>query len=193
MAQLHKLINKTFKLYIERETKETVFFVCYTCRIRCDFTCKLCSDSIFCMFFTLIFGDIFFLLFLILANCVHDESRADSSNGSEDCGTYRFLCTQMKILQLLEFGYIFCLFSQKHDRKGSSQKNIHRRRISPSSTIVYIIKKNCCLYTDNLPYICRIYFEHHHLWVQNQGFHMVCQYPLCTCSKMDGFEMTPLF
>ena len=131
MAQLHKLINTTFKLYIERETKETVLFVCYTCRIRCDFTCKFCSDSIFCMFFTLIFGDIF------LANCVRDESSADSSNGSEECGTYRFLC----ILQLLEFGYIFCLFSQKHDRKGSSQKNIHRWRISPSSTVVYIIKK----------------------------------------------------
>ena len=137
-----------------------MLFVCYTCRIRCDFTCKFCSDSIFCMFFTLIFCDIFFT-FLILANCVRDESSADSSNGSEECGTYRFLCTQMKILQLLEFGYIFCLFSQKHDRKGSSQINIRRRRISPSSTVVYIIKKNCCLYTDNLPYICRIYFEHH--------------------------------
>ena len=70
-----------------------------TCRIRCDFTCKLCSDSIFCMFFTLIFDDIL----LILANCVCDESSADFSNGSEVCGTYRFLCTQMKILQLLEF------------------------------------------------------------------------------------------
>ena len=117
-----------------------MLFVCYTCRIRCGFTCKLCSDSIFCMFFTLSFGDIFFT-FLILANCVRDESSANSSNGSEECGTYRFLCTQMKILQLLEFGYIFCLFSQKHDRKGLSQKNIHRRRISPSSTVVYIIKK----------------------------------------------------
>ena len=105
----------------------------------------------------------FFFTFLILANCVCDESSADSSNGSEECGTYRFLCTQMKILQLLEFGYIFCLFSQKHDRKGSSQKNTHRRQISPSSTVVYIIKKNCCSYTDNLPYICRIYFEHYHL------------------------------
>ena len=52
----------------------------------------------------------FFFTFLILANCVRDESSADSSNGSDECGTYRFLCTQMKILQLLEFGYIFCLF-----------------------------------------------------------------------------------
>ena len=46
----------------------------------------------------------------------------------------------MKILQLLEFGYIFFLFSRKRDRKGSSQKNIHRRQISPSSTVVYSIK-----------------------------------------------------
>ena len=59
---------------------------------------------------------------------------------------HTFLCTQMKSLQLLEFGYIFCLFSQKHDRKGSSQKNIHRRRTSPSSTVVYIIKKLLFVY-----------------------------------------------
>ena len=92
------------------------------------------------MFFTLIFGDIFFYFFNFSKLC-SQENGADSSNGSEERGTYRFLCTQMKILQLLEFGYIFCLFSQKHDRKGSSQKNIHRRPISPSSTVVYIIKK----------------------------------------------------
>ena len=101
------------------------------------------------------FSGIFFLSFLILANCVRDESSADSSNGSEECGTYRFLCTQMKILQLLEFGYIFCLFSQKHDRKGSSQKNVHRRRISPSSTVVYIIKKK----TVCIPIIYPTYVE----------------------------------
>ena len=63
-------------------------------------------------------------------------------------------CVQMKILQLLEFGYIFCLFSQKYDRKGSSQKNSHRRRISPSSTVVYSIKTVVCM-----PIIYRTYVE----------------------------------
>ena len=102
------------------------------------------------MFFTLIFGDTFFSTFLILANCVCDASSADSSNRSDVCGTYRFLCTQMKILQLLEFGYIFCLFSQKRDRKGSSQ----RQRISPSSTVVYSIKT-----VVFIPIIYRTYVE----------------------------------
>ena len=108
-----------------------MLFVCFACRIRCDFTCNSAAIQIFVCFSQCDFRRYFFLLFLILANCVRDESSADSSNGSEECGTYRFLCTQMKILQLiLEFGYIFCLFSQKHDRKGSSKK-----------MVVYIIRK----------------------------------------------------
>ena len=48
----------------------------------------------------------------------------------------------------------FLSFSQKHDRKGSSQKNIHRRQISPS-TVVYIIKKTVVC----IPIIYRTYVE----------------------------------
>ena len=120
-----------------------MLFVCYTCRIRCDFTCKLCSDSIFCMFFTLIFGDIFFT-FLILANCVRDESSADSSNGSEECGTYRFLCTQMKILQLLEFGYTLSFFAEAW-QKGFVSKIYSQAANFPFFNGCVYYKKNVCI------------------------------------------------
>ena len=87
-----------------------------------------------------------FFTFLILANCVRDESSADSSNGSEECGTYRFLCTQMKILQLLEFRYYFLSFFAEAWQKGFASKEYSQAANFPFfNGCVYYKKTVVCI------------------------------------------------